>query len=1165
MWLATRRPLWNLSFPSHRHLLDRRRPLRRRWAARPRPEILEDRTLLSVDLVENSNDSGAGSLRATITNATAGDTIEFDLSPGHVTSPITLTTGVLEIAKNLNIQGPGGSLLTINGNANSAIFQVDATYDVTIAGLTLTNGSAAKGGAVSNSGTLSLSNCTISSSTATASGGGIENTSTGTLSATNCTISGKANGSSSAGGGIENDGRMTLNNCTVTTSDATLFGGGINNSISGTLAATNCTIASNSAATGGGIANAGSMYLANCTIASNTALNGGGIGNVMSGTASVANCTIAGNTVTGSGGGINNSSGASIVLGNTIIAGDNPSSPGPGPDIGGAITSVGYNLIGNTTGGTGFAATDLQNVNPLLGPLTNNGGPTATMALLPGSPAIDAGSNNLAIGPSGSPLMTDQRGFSRIANGIVDIGAFEVQIYMAYSTVDSGGGSLRTALLHANQAGGSVVIVTATGVIQLASALPTIASGVQILGPGANNLTVSGSGAYQVFNIASGVSVSMSGLSISDGMVSGTNGGGIANAGTLSLTNCAIANNSAVATMAGGGDGGGIANTGTLSLTDCTVAYNTATGIAGASSGSGGGIANAGTLSLVNSTVADNTAVGATAGSSGIGGGIANSGTLSALDSTIAGNSATGAAGALVGLGGGIANSGSATLGNTIVGTNTANGATPSGPDILGAVTSQGYNLIGNTSGASGFVAADLTNVNPVLGILQNNGGPTPTLAILPGSPAIAAGNVGLIPSGVTTDQRGVARTTSGKVDIGAFQSRGFTITLSSGSNQQGVVNSPFPLPLVVMVTSPFGDPVQGGLVTFTAPSTGASATFPSGNMAIIDAAGLTNLVASANKIAGSYSVSASANGAIPASVTLGLTNVAGPATQLVVHTQPASTAVAGQLFSPQPVVYEEDQYGNLVTTDTTTRVTASLHNSTAALQTVTVVGGVATFTGLSYTKAGSITLDFTSGTLTKATSNPIAIRAAAAVKFYINIIAPSGLFTGTPYTMIVLAVDAYGNQAGGYRGTVQFTSSKVATLPGLYIFTAADNGVHTFTNGVTFGQAGTVTITVYDTANPSVAGSLTVYVGPGAPVAVRVPSAKPKSRHRSRRAASIAGIHHTRVALGSPSSKVRRTIAIAEAKPAHSGADEIRPRLTPLAHSFTRRVSTSTKSSSSV
>jgi hypothetical protein len=108
--------------------------------------------------------------------------------------------------------------------------------------------------------------------------------------------------------------------------------------------------------------------------------------------------------------------------GNSIIAGNN--APG-GPDISLALTSQGYNLIGDTndiTSISGDTTGNILNVLPLLGPLANNGGPTQTHALLTGSPAINAGSNALA-----SALTTDQRGpgFLRNVGGRVDIGAFE--------------------------------------------------------------------------------------------------------------------------------------------------------------------------------------------------------------------------------------------------------------------------------------------------------------------------------------------------------------------------------------------------------------------------------------------------------------------------------------------------------------------------------------------------------------------------------------------------------------------------------------------------------------------------------------------------------------------------------------------------------------------
>ena len=105
---------------------------------------------------------------------------------------------------------------------------------------------------------------------------------------------------------------------------------------------------------------------------------------------------------------------------NTILAGNTAETTAR--DLSGDLGSLGHNLIGNSTGGSGFDATDLLDVNPRLGPLQDNGGPTLTRALLEGSPAIDAGDNTDA------PEF-DQRGegFPRIVNNIIDIGAFEVQ------------------------------------------------------------------------------------------------------------------------------------------------------------------------------------------------------------------------------------------------------------------------------------------------------------------------------------------------------------------------------------------------------------------------------------------------------------------------------------------------------------------------------------------------------------------------------------------------------------------------------------------------------------------------------------------------------------------------------------------------------------------
>ena len=205
------------------------------------------------------------------------------------------------------------------------------------------------------------------------------------------------------------------------------------------------------------------------------------------------------------------------------------------------------------------------------------------------------------------------------------------------------------------------------------------------------------------------------------------------------------------------------------------------------------------------------------------------------------------------------------------------NTATTSGSDATGAFTSQGHNLIGVTDGSSGWVGSDLTGttaspLNPLLAPLGDYGGPNETMALLPGSAAIGAG-VALF--AINTDQRGLARPTSGSADIGAFESSGFTVTVTSGSGQSTGIGSAFPAPLVVTVTANNpSEPVAGGLVTFTPPTFGASAAL-SESVVTIGATGTASVMATANATAGSYAVSASAIGAT-SSASFYLTNSTG-------------------------------------------------------------------------------------------------------------------------------------------------------------------------------------------------------------------------------------------------------------------------------------------------
>ena len=153
---------------------------------------------------------------------------------------------------------------------------------------------------------------------------------------------------------------------------------------------------------------------------------------------------------------------------------------------------------------------------------------------------------------------------------------------------------------------------------------------------------------------------------------------------------------------------------------------------------------------------------------------------------------------------------------------------------------------------------------------LGNYGGPTQTMALLPGSPALGTGTA---VSGITTDQRGEPLA-SPVPDIGAFQSQGFVVTITGGNNQTGVVGSSFADPLSVTVTANDPqEPVAGGVVSFTAPASGASASF-TGNPAVIGADGSASVSATANSVGGTYAVTASTGAG---SASFSLTNVAQP------------------------------------------------------------------------------------------------------------------------------------------------------------------------------------------------------------------------------------------------------------------------------------------------
>ena len=722
----------------------------KRQRLRPAVLALEDRMLLSFTVL-NTSDSGNGSLRYEIglANAAGGtNTVDFNTNPALGTNfntpqTITLTSGLLDVTDSgLTIMGPAAGV-TLSGNNNSRLFSVESGAGATFWYLTITGGNSGSdyGGGLYNRGTLILNDCTVSNDTA---------------------------GSSYYGGGLYNlGGTAYLNNCTFSHDSAGEHGGGVYN---GTKYNFN------------GGPNRGVLNLTNCTFSDDKASNGyygGGLYNSRLALANVVNCTFSGDTAA-YGGGVYNYGGqyaAKLTMRGTIVAGNSGSSGGP--DVYGSVQSIGNNLIGKTDDSSGWVGTDKTGtiatpLNPLLTPLGNFGGPTQTVALLPDSPAIHMGTET---GLQSTDY--DQRGFA--LDSPPDIGAFQTTSWgttpiplVVNSSIDPGSVpgtlSLRQAVNLANVLTAATAIsfdktafataqtITLTsGQLELGQNKPGPTETITITGP-APGLTVSGGGQSRVFQVDSGVTAFISGLTITGGGGMADRGGGLLNySGNVTLTNCSVSGNSAKQfnNTAFPGNGGGIANYGTATLKYCSVSGNSA-------AKSGGGLFNKGTEMLTNCTVSGNSA------GSGGGAGLYNNGTLTLSSCTASANwAAHWAAAGLFNTGG------TATLLDTIVAGNT-DAAKKVQNDIQGGqavANTSTYNLIGPggsgglTNGAGHNIILPPSLAGLGLAPLNFYGGPTQSMALLPGSMAIKAGTA----SGITTDQRGFPLDSA--VDIGDSRS----------------------------------------------------------------------------------------------------------------------------------------------------------------------------------------------------------------------------------------------------------------------------------------------------------------------------------------------------------------------------------------------------------
>jgi hypothetical protein len=228
-----------------------------------------------------------------------------------------------------------------------------------------------------------------------------------------------------------------------------------------------------------------------------------------------------------------------------------------------------------------------------------------------------------------------------------------------------------------------------------------------------------------------------------------------------------------------------------------------------------------------------------------------------------------------------------------------------------------------------------------------------------------------------------------------------------------------------------------------------------------------------ANTIAGGpYTVTASTTQGSQPSASFSLTNTPGDATHLTISAP--SSATAGSAFSF--TVTALDQFNNTATGYGGTVHFTSSDTSAVLPANSTLSNGVGTFSATLKT-SGSQTLtttDTNAGSVT-GTSNSIAVSAAAATHFAVS--GPASVTAGNAFNLTVTALDAYGNVATGYRGTVKFASSdNSATLPGKYIYTASDNGVHTFP-GLVLKKKGTQTITVFDASDRSILGTISISV----------------------------------------------------------------------------------------
>jgi hypothetical protein len=521
-------------------------------------------------------------------------------------------------------------------------------------------------------------------------------------------------------------------------------------------------------------------------------------------------------------------------------------------------------------------------------------------------------------------------------------------------------------------------------------------------------------------------------------------GGGIFNDAKLTVTNTTLVSDSVTGNgVHRAGDGGGIfTDDGPLSVSNCTFSGDTA-------AIDGGGIMNGSKLTVINSTFNGNSA-------GYEGGGFQNYGTTVVTNCTICGNT-----------GGGINAGGDTTLYNMIVAGNTVyKSTTPN--DIYGTLdTKSSYNLIGDVKTAGGLTNGVHGNIVGVasadLGTLQNNGGPTKTIALLAGSRAVDAGSnaLALDANGkpLTTDQRGAGfpRIVNGTVDMGAFEVQTSPHLVFHTQPTNGTAGTAISSTVVYIENS------ANSVVTTDNSTVTISVNTGPGALTVKVAA--KNGVATFSNdlifdVSGTYTLAAT-DGTDKAAVSSSFVIGTAAAAKLVFATSPTNS-IAGNYYSPPVVAYVEDAYSNIVR-NVTTPVTLSVASGPGKVFGVTTVNlsnGAAIFSDVWFQTAGAYKLTAKDGTLTPIISPTFTISPAAPAKLVFTTL-PTTAKHGVAFAVKVSVEDGFGNivtaQTGGTISLTLATHPASSVLGGT-LTTNIVAGIATFSN-LTVSLAGTYSL----------------------------------------------------------------------------------------------------------